>query len=176
MIPTPLPSLQLLQQLQQRITTETKDAWLFPQRRAVSGFLGTGPLVIVGWRPSWSTFPGDGANRLFYDILTEHGLENAHLTNIVKSRGRKGESDPEDFAVHESIFWRELEIVAGVHAVAPMGTSYERVAALLLKRGVKPIYRLRQYAAMNFGPDQAAAFRSEIAELAAIARRNLWIP
>jgi hypothetical protein len=29
---------------------------------------------------------------------------------------------------------------------------------------------------MNYGPDQAAAFRSEIAELAAIAQGNLWIP
>lgn len=175
MIPTPLTAEQLLQQLQQRITTEIKDAWLFPQRRAVTGFFGTGPIVIVGWRPSPSPFPDDGANRLFYDILTEHGLENAHLTNVVKSRGRKSQSDPEDFALHEEIFWRELEIVSGLHAVAPMGSAYDRVAALLLKRGAKPIYRLRQYASMNFDPDQAAAFRSEIADLATIGRRKLWI-
>jgi hypothetical protein len=174
-IPTPLPATQLLHQLQERITTEIKDTWLFPQRRAVSGFLGTGPVVIVGWRPSWSTFPDDGANKLFYDILTELGLENAHLSNVVKSRGRKGESDPEDFAPHEEVFWRELEVVSGLNAVAPMGTAYDRVAALLLKRGAKPIYRLRNYAAMNYGADQVAAFRSEIAALAAIARRNRWI-
>ena len=175
MIPTPLPPAQLLHQLQQRITTEVKDAWLFPQRRAVSGFLGTGPIVIVGWRPALGSFPDDGANRLFYDILTEYGLENSHLTNVVKSRGGKGEPDPENFSLHEGIFWRELEIVSGLHAVAPMGTAYERVAALLLKRGAKPVYRLRQYASMNFGADQAAAFRSQIAELATIARRNRWI-
>jgi len=28
---------------------------------------------------------------------------------------------------------------------------------------------------MNFGPDQAAIFRNEIADLAKIARRNQWI-
>ena len=173
MIPNPLPAAQLLHQLQERITAEVKDAWLFPQRRAVSGFLGGGPIVLVGWRPSFSPFPDDGANRLFYDILTEFGLENAHLTNVVKSRGRKSESDPEDFAAHEEIFWRELEIVSGVHAVVPMGTAYDRVSALLLKRGAKPIYRLRSYASMNFG--QEAAFRDEIAGFAAIARRNRWI-
>jgi hypothetical protein len=108
--------------------------------------------------------------RLFYDILTQSGLENAHLTNVVKSRGRTGESDPEDFASHEEIFWRELEIVSGVHAVVPMGTAHDRVSALLLKRGAKPIYRLRSYASMNCG--QEGAFRDEIAGLATIARRN----
>ncbi len=53
--------------------------------------------------------------------------------------------------------------------------AYDRVAELLLKRGAKPIYRLRQYAAMNYGADQTAAFQSEISELALIARRNRWI-
>jgi len=91
----------------------------------------------------------------------------------VKSRGRKGELDPDDFAAHEEIFRRELEIVSGLNAVVPMGTAYDRVSAMLLKRGARPIYRLRNYASMNFG--QTAAFRSEIAELAAIARRNRWI-
>jgi len=42
MIPTPLPQAPVLHELQPRITTEIKDAWLFPQRRAVGGFLGTG--------------------------------------------------------------------------------------------------------------------------------------
>ena len=176
MIPTPLPPAQLLHQLQQRITTEIKDAWLFPQRRAVSGFLGTGPIVIVGWRPSPSAFPDDGANRLFYDILTEYGIENAHLTNVVKSRGRKGESDPEDLALQEEIFWRELEIISAPYAVAPMGDAYDRVAALLMSRGVKPIARLPQYASMNYGPDRVAAFRIAVSDLAAVARRNRWIP
>jgi hypothetical protein len=177
MIPTPLPPAQLLHQLQQRITTEIKDAWLFPQRRAVGGFLGTGPIVIVGWRPSHSPFTDEGANRLFYDILTEYGLENTHLTNVVKTRGRKGEPDPGDLPVHERIFGRELEIISASYAVAPMGNEYyDRIAALLLARGVKPIARLPQYASMNYGQDQVAIFRRAIADLAAVARRNKWNP
>ena len=51
---------------------------------------------------------------------------------------------------------------------APSMTALRRYS---LKRGAKPIYRLRNYASMNFG--QTAAFRSEIADLATIARRNL---
>src|ERR1019366_6485147 len=139
MIPTPLSPAQLLYQLQERITTEIKDAWLFPQRRAVSGFLGTGPIVIVGWRPSPSAFP-------------------------------------DDRALHQEILWRELEIISAPYAVAPMGDAYDRVAALLMTRGVKPIARLPQYASMNYGPDRVATFRSAVADLAAVARRNRWIP
>jgi len=150
---------------------------LFPQRRAVSGFLGTGPIVIVGWRPSHSPFPDEGANRLFYDILAEHGLENTHLTNVIKSRGRKSEPDPEDLSVHEEIFWREIEIISAPYAVAPMGNEYyDRISALLLARGIKPIARLPQYASMNYGQDSVAAFRRAIADLAAVARRHKWIP
>jgi len=175
MIPPPLSKAELLHQLQQQITTEVKDAWLFPQRRAVSGFLGTGPVVIVGWRPSWSAFQDDGANKLFYDILTECGLENVHLTNVVKSRGHAGEQDPENLVAHEEIFRRELEIVSAPYAVATMGNAHDRVAALLMKQGVKPIFRLPMYASMNYGPDRVDVFRKALADLAAIARRNLWI-
>jgi hypothetical protein len=175
MIPSPLSKAQLLHQLEQRINTEVKDAWLFPQRGAVSGFLGTAPIVIVGWRPSWSPFPNEGANKLFYEILTEFGLENVHLTNVIKSRGNKEEPDPENFELHEDIFTRELEILDAWHGVVPMGRAYERVAALTLNHGSKPILRLPMYASMNYGPDQVDAFRKAIGDLAAIARRKGWI-
>jgi hypothetical protein len=175
MIPSPLSKAQLLHQLEQRITTEIKDAWLFPQRGAVSGFLGTAPIVIVGWRPAWSTFANEGANKLFYEILKDFGLENAHLTNIIKSRGHKDEPDPSNFALHEEIFIRELEILDAWHGVAPMGRSYERVAALISNLGTKPIYRLPMYASMDFGPDRIDIFRKAIKDLAAIAQRNGWI-
>jgi hypothetical protein len=174
--PSPLSRTELLRQLEQRIIAQFKDAWLFPPRRAVSGFLGTLPVVIVGWRPAWGAFLDDGANKLYYDILTENGLENAHLTNIVKSRGHKGEPDPADYVLHEGMFRRELEIVSGLQYVVPLGDAYGRVAAVLSSQGVKPYYRLRQYASMRYGPDQVAAFRQEVAELAAMARRDLLIP
>jgi len=175
MIPSPLSKVQLLHQLEQRITTEVKDAWLFPQRGAVSGFLGTAPIVIVGWRPSWSPFPNEGANKLFYEILTEFGLENVHLTNVIKSRGHKDEPDPETFSLQQDIFVRELEILDAWHGVVPMGRAYERVVALTLNRGSKPILRLPQYASMNYGSNQIDAFRKAIGDLAGIARRKAWI-
>ncbi len=175
MIPSPLSRIQLLHELEQQIKTEVQNPWLFPQRGAVSGFLGTAPIVLVGWRPTWSTFPNEGANKLFYEILTELGLENAHLTNAIKSRGHKDEPDPSNLALHEEIFARELEILNASHCVVTMGGSRERVTEILKKRGAKVLCHLPQYASMNYGPSQIAAFREATAGLAAIARRNEWI-
>ena len=168
---TPLSRTALLHQEQQRITEEIKDAWLFPPRGQVSGFLGTSDIVIVGWRPSPSSFPDEGANKLFYEILKDEGLENAHLTNVVKCRGSKGDPDPEDFPQQIRFFWRELEILS-LHGVVPLGDAYDRVAALLLTKGVKPLYRLGHYAAMNYEPVQVKekAFRLQAKELAALAK------
>jgi hypothetical protein len=177
MIPTPLTRVELLHKLEQRIAAETTNGWLFPQRRTVKGFYGTGSFVIVGWRPAArSTFPDDGANKLLYDILAEYGLENSHLTNVVKSRGEKDEPDPTDYALHKEIFLRELDILGAPYAVAPMGNAYDRVKALLSARGISPIAQLPQYASMNYGPDSINKFRRGIADLAALARRNGWNP
>ena len=175
MIPPLLPPAELLRQLKTRIESEIENFWLYPARRAVKGFFGTAPITIVGWRPSWSSFPDEGANKLYYDILTGCGLENAHLTNFVKSRGRKDDPDPTDMRLHEEIFLRELEIVSGYRAVVPMGPAYEKVSGLLSAHGIRPIYRLRQYASMNYGADKVEEFRHETNELSAIARREGWI-
>jgi hypothetical protein len=175
MIPSPLPKAQLLHQLEQRIAAEVKDAWLFPQRGAVSGFRGTAPVVIAGRRPAWGSFPNEGANKLFYEILTEFGLANAHLTNVIKSRGNRDDPDPENLALHEEVFMREIEILDAWHGVVPMGDAYAQVAALTFSRGTKPILRLPNYASMNYGAGRIDAFRKAIGDLALIARRSGWI-
>ncbi len=175
MIPTPLSKPQLLHQLERQIAKEVKDYWLFPQRGAVSGFLGTAPIVIVGWRPAWSSFPDEGANKLFYEILSQSGLHNAHLTNFIKSRGHKDEPDPENLTLHQDIFMRELEILNAWHGVVPMGSAYERITPLMLNRGSKPLFRLPQYASMNYGASQISTFRRGIEDLARVAAEKGWI-
>ena len=57
-----------------------------------------------------------------------------------------------------------------------MGRAYERVAALTLHHGAKPIARLPQYASMKYGTSQIDTFRKAIGDLAAIAGRNGWLP
>lgn len=62
-----------------------KEKWQFPQYEGVKGFLGTGKVMFVAERPS--TPGGDvprGRCLIFYNLLKEHGFQNAHLTDLVK--------------------------------------------------------------------------------------------
>jgi hypothetical protein len=174
MIPNPPSKHLLLHQLQERIQSTVQDAWFFPQRGTVAGFLGTGPVVIVGRRPSWGTFSDEGGNHLFYEILCEFGLENAHLTNFLKSRGNRGDPDPPDRAVQEAFFDEEVRIISPPCLVASMGDAYDQVSTFLLSRGASVIARLPQYASMNYGPAQVDGFRTAVEQLANTARRNGW--
>jgi len=60
------PRAVLLQKLKEKIESTVDDAWFFPSRGTVKGFMGTGQIVIVGWRPGQGAFAEEGANRLFY--------------------------------------------------------------------------------------------------------------
>lgn len=174
MFSNPLPPGLLLRQLQEEIQSTIVDSWLFPQRGTIAGFLGAGPVVIVGRRPGLGDFRDESAE-LFYGILAEFGLENAHLTNFIKSRGKREDPDPSDRDVHERFFNRELEIISAKYAVATMGDAYDQVSAFLFTKGVRPVARLPQYASMKYGAGQVAKFRTAIQQLASMARRNAWI-
>ena len=174
MLPNPPSKHLLLHQLQERIQSTIQDAWFFPQRGTVAGFLGVGPVVIVGRRPAWSTFSDEGENRLFYEILGEFGLENAHLTNFLKSRGKREDPDPPDREVQEAFFDEELRIISPPCLVAPMGDAYNQVSAFLLSKGASVIARLPQYASMKYGPERVDRFRTAVEQLANTARRNGW--
>ena len=175
MLPNPPSKQLLLHQLQERIQSTVQDAWFFPQRGTITGFLGTGPMVIVGRRPAWSTFADEGANHLFYEILCEFGLENAHLTNFLKSRGRRGDPDPPDREVQEAFFDEELQIISPPCLVASMGDAYDPVSAFLISKDASVIARLPQYASMNYGSAQVDSFRRAIEQLANTSRRNGWV-
>ncbi len=171
------PSKQLmLHQLQDRINSVVQNAWFFPQRGTVAGFLGTGPIVIVGRQPAeQSSFPDDGANHLFYEILCEFGLENAHLTDFWKSRRKTGEPQPPDAGVQESFFDEELRIVAPPCVVATLGDAHAYVSPFLLERGARVIAKLPHYASMNYGSARIDSFRRAIENLTNTARRNGWV-
>jgi hypothetical protein len=171
MIPNPASRVTLLQNLKSEIESNLSDTWLFPSRRGVGGFMGTSSLIIVGRRPAMHDFPDSDANKYFYDILTEYGLENAHLTNYIKTRGGKGEADPLDMAPHERILGRELEVLLGTQWVVPMGDAFPYVSRFLERFGAKPFYKLNQYASMNYGTGNIESFRGQIAEIASLVKR-----
>src|SRR5206468_1583889 len=74
--------------------------WRFPPELAVPGFMGTG-YFMVGDQPSTSDWDYWHPNRrIFYDLLPQVGMAEAHLTDLYKRRGKAGSlriGIPEDF-------------------------------------------------------------------------------
>ncbi|MGA3056820.1 MAG: hypothetical protein ABSE70_02105 [Candidatus Limnocylindrales bacterium] len=98
------------------------DWWRFPADGPVRGFLGTGPLFIVGDQPSTSPWESSHRHRReFYGLLTSLGVGNAHLTDLCKKRGSAGalrSGLPHDFAAHVAFFRQELAILRPTRVVA----------------------------------------------------------
>lgn len=90
------------------------DAWTFPaEENGVSGFAGLGPIFIIAEHPSFSRWPPeDKGRRLLYDSLVACGAGQAHITDIVKSRGKGHEWKkwpPERLRPHITFLRRELD-------------------------------------------------------------------
>jgi hypothetical protein len=79
--------------------------WKFHCKRAVSGYWGTGPIMVVGIEPSDAiAFEGWPA-RTFYDLLVKHGLANAHLTDARMT------SKPLSEESHRCVFLAQIEVL-----------------------------------------------------------------
>jgi len=100
---------QLLE-LREDILSRIPDAYLFPEHAGVRGFLGCGPVMLVGERLSTGRFPSP-ADQLLYSLLQKYGAADAHLTDVIKSRANARAPYPSDMTIHRRLFDRELEIV-----------------------------------------------------------------
>ena len=112
---------QLLE-LEAVIRDRIRPCWLFPTEDVVQGFLGTGPICIVGIRPSTNRWDiNNPVRRGFYDLLARIGAANAHLTDIYKRPGHSEETEVEsekDFQEHLLFFQKEIEILCPTRIIA----------------------------------------------------------
>jgi hypothetical protein len=142
------------------------DWWRFPADGPVRGFLGTGPLFIVGDQPSTSSWESSHPHRRgFYGLLTSLGAGNAHLTDLYKKRGSAGalrNGLPDDFAEHVGFFRRELEILRPTRVVA-LGNDADRLLRVHVPEIVPKLTKMWHFGyAVRFGrndewPDNARA-------------------
>lgn len=150
---------RLLEKLRDEILGSIADAWLFPEHGNVKGFAGTGPVMLVAERPS--TGRVGGPPRLLYSLLEKYSAGAAHLTDIIKSRGKVGEPYPADMGPHRRIFDRELEIVQPTLIVTFGQKVYDLLQFSLAGSGVtiRPVWH---YAYARRGADKAIAFEKQI--------------
>jgi hypothetical protein len=69
-----------------------KTAWFFLEFKGIKGYLGTDKIIFAGINPSYGRFPNKPV-MFFYECLKKYGFENAHLTDIIKSRLTRQQSN-----------------------------------------------------------------------------------
>lgn len=93
------------------------DVWFFPELDGVKGWRGSAPIMFVGLNPSTGNFPSK-ADRLFYDSLSQNGLSDAHITDLLKIR-LDGESVQETFAIPELVQSHKAWLMEEVRLLEP---------------------------------------------------------
>jgi hypothetical protein len=149
--------------------------WHYPSEPQVEGFLGVGPIFIVGDQPSTAAWEYEHPHRrAFYDLLAAEGAGESHLTDIYKRRGPSGELRnglPQDFEKHLEIFLAEVSLLNPTIILALGWDAYE----LLLKH--TPELRNRLVRVWHFGTvrhgklrEFQSRLRNGIAEARQVAR------
>jgi uracil-DNA glycosylase family 4 len=152
-----------LEALRDEILARLPEAWLFPPEGNVQGFVGTSPVMFVAERPSTAKgFSGPGKSFL-YPLLEETGNANAHLTDVIKTRGKVGQPYPEEIAPHRHFFDREIEIVRPRLIVAFGQKVYDLLQFSLADRGIK-IQQVWHYSYAARWPKKRDAFRTQVRE------------
>lgn len=98
-----------LRAFRKKMLTTIPDPWLFPKVKRVQGFMGVGPVAFVAERPSTGPFASP-ADRLLYGLFETYGVENSHLSDVIKSREKVGEPHF-NMTLHRRVFDRAIEIV-----------------------------------------------------------------
>ena len=103
-----------------------RGVWFFESMGRVKGFLGTSRIMFIAPKPSTGTFPSDN-DKLFYELLEKHDLQDAHITDWVKCRGRSGSQKDAEFANCLDFLLVEKKIVKPLIIVGVGGETYERI-------------------------------------------------
>lgn len=108
------------------------EPWPYPRTDGVSGWYGTGPLMFVSYVPAtltrWVGTPTDN----FYRALRANGLEDSHITDLIKVRSKTEDTDAlfqnaSLVAKSQGYLMREIEIVRP-KAIVVVGTKANEVS------------------------------------------------
>ena len=150
-----------LRKLQDRIEGRFGDsAWLFEKIGKVRGYQGTGfcmkygkKIMFVAERPSKGglekrarakraieVLRKDSPLRMFYRALERFNLENAHITDFIKTKAKAGEWSYDDLKENLEIFEEEFTIVNPDVVIAVGKRGYDWLCLYLLtkKADLKP--------------------------------------
>jgi hypothetical protein len=91
--------------------------------------------MVVGERPTMRNSAGP-SDRLLYGTLEKCGILDAHLTDLIKTRGRAKERYPDDLEPHRCVFDREIEIIKPRLIITLGGKVYDLLQFYLAGRRI----------------------------------------
>jgi len=169
--------IRQLRALKAEIEEKLEDPWFYPSQGGVDGYLGTGPVMIVGQRPSTGggelggRGPSAVAFQAFYGSLKRSGFENAHLTDLVKERKKVGTLSEEELDRNWPFFASELSVVAPILVVALGGDVLEPLVRRIDR--IVPFWRVTHYSyRYGKGMKVGQQFDRDIQRLAEVLKRT----
>ena len=142
-----------LKELRNEIENEFgKDkVWFFPETDLCKGFYGTQNIIFLCLNPSKSNIPFDKkpTDLNFYSKLNELGFENAHITDLIKTKVSNKEAEKYltdfNFMIRELKFLKkEIEIIKP-KLIISLGKSKKELYENCLKDYNIPIINIKHY-------------------------------
>jgi hypothetical protein len=126
-------SKKLLSKLMKREQIKRASTFFFPEHNNVKGFMGTGDIFFVGQKPSTGKFPTN-KDKLFYRLLGKYGFANAHITDLIKTRGKTvAQMAKDELESNWSVFKKEIKILKPILIVAIGNDVYDNLKSLIKK-------------------------------------------
>jgi hypothetical protein len=132
---------QVLSQLRRAIIEELcvkqwRDVWFFPERDEVKGWYGAAPIMFAGLNPSMGTFSSKADRFLLYKYISQNGLSDAHITDLLKIRLKgklvqEGFDDTELVQLHKAWLMEEVRLLDPNLIVALSRTTFKYLKAWL---------------------------------------------
>jgi len=152
--------IRQLESLRNEIDSTILNPWLFPTKGEVKGFMGTAEVMFVGEHPSTGRFD-KVPDCLLYSLLEKYAAADAHLTDVIKTRGKGTEPYPDDMRPHRRVFDREMEIVNPRLVVSFGQKVYDLLQFSLAGSGIK-VSQVWHYSYTRRGADKAVEFENQI--------------
>lgn len=138
--------------------------WTFPSQGPIKGFFGVRPLMVIGDQPSTDSWPEWHPSRvLLYGTLIKLGVPDAHLTDVIKRRGKGSESRksmPVDFPLHLEILRREIKIIQPYRIIA-LGDCAEQLLVDHMPEVQEKVRRVWHFA-YGSRPGKADGFEAQL--------------
>ena len=126
--------------------------------------MGTGgeqKIIVLGERPSSVSHGKDAGRAFLYSVLCEYNLQDAHITDLIKSRAKGNEPYPKSISDHWRFFQRELAIIEPVKILALSKKVYDYVYFPVMVERQIELIQIDHYAyALRYGKQDK--FREQI--------------